>query len=153
MRLGFISAVNGAAVAVLLIIHWLAARKRPEGAFKGRRWLTILSELTLYVCAALMILPIGVRGWKFGFSSVLEMLIWAVLTAATPLACALLQAGKRSGKTGARFASALLPAALFALNGVLLRHGWLLGAAALFAACRFALLREHARSQPRSAEA
>ena len=147
MRLGFISAVNGAAAAVLLVIHWLAARKRPEDAVRSRRrWLTIVSELTLYVCAALMILPVGVRGWKFGFSSVLEMLLWAVLTAATPPACALLQAGTRTKKAGARWARALLPAALFAMNGVLLRHGWLLGAATLFAACRLAVLREHARS-------
>ena len=81
MSFGWINWINTAAVVCLILINVIVTRKGLSDSFSSKHMtVNILEQIGRYGCMALMILPIGVRNWKFGFGSVTEMLLWVCLT-------------------------------------------------------------------------
>ena len=70
-----------AAVVWLVLINIIVARKGLSDSFNSKHlFVNILEQIGRYSCMVLMIFPIFTSGWKFGFGSVAEMLIWICLT-------------------------------------------------------------------------
>ncbi len=94
--------------------------------------MNIIEQIGRYACIVLMWLPLFV--WEFGFLSVFEMLLYLVGNGALMTAYWLLFAKylKRKNKKLA-LALAVLPACIFLLSGLLLRHWLLVGFSVLFA--------------------
>ena len=81
MSFSWINWINMAAVVWLVLINIIVARKGLSDSFNSKHLIVnILEQIGRYSCMVLMILPIFTRGWKFGFGSVAEMLIWICLT-------------------------------------------------------------------------
>ena len=94
--------------------------------------MNLLEQVGRYACILLMWLPLLV--WEFGFASVAAMLLYfagnGALLAAYWIVFAIY--GKKKN-TGLAPALAILPACIFLLSGLLLRHWLLVGFACLFA--------------------
>lgn len=145
MRFNWINGINFAFVAYLILVNVIAARKGLCGDFSSRRaWINALEQLGRYGCMALMILPIFTPGWKFGFSSVTAMLVWFFANMLILAAYTLLWFIKSRAGRPALYGLAILPAALFLLSGVLLRHPLLIVFSLIFGAAHFAVTRENA---------
>ena len=133
MEFGWINAFGAIMVVLLLIPNIVYAVKN-----KGERnrcpnlFMNILEQTGRYACIVLMWLPLLV--WKFGFTSVFEMLLYIVGNAALLAAYWIVFAlyGKRKSP-GLAWALAILPVCIFLLSGILLRHWLLVGSAFLFA--------------------
>ena len=148
MSFSWINWVNGAAVAVLLLINGIAARKGLAGRFNSRYpSVNVLEQIGRYGCMILMILPVFVSGWKFGFGSVEEMVLWLGLTVLLLAIYSFLWSRKANGGAGVLYGLAIVPAVLFLLNGVLLRHPMLIAAALLFGVCHGIIVRENVGNQ------
>lgn len=77
MQFGWINWINLAAVVCLVFINMIAWRKGVAENFSSKYLVVnILEQIGRYGCMLFMFLPIFVKGWKFGFSSVAEMFIW-----------------------------------------------------------------------------
>ena len=98
MSFGWINWINMATVVCLILINIIAARKGMADSFDSK-YLTvnILEQIGRYGCMALMILPIFTKGWKFGFNSATEMIIWICLTILLLLIYTLLWIRKANG--------------------------------------------------------
>ena len=92
---------------------------------------------------ALMILPMFTRGWKFGFRFVTEMLVWVFFTILLLLIYSLLWVKKANGGVFVLYGLAFVPAVLFLLNGILLRHPALVAAALIFGVFHFLIVKEN----------
>ncbi len=92
---------------------------------------------------ALMILPMFTKGWKFGFRSVTEMLVWICLTILLLAIYSLLWIKKANGGVLVLYGLAFVPAVLFLLNGILFRHPALAVAAVVFGICHFLIVKEN----------
>ena len=92
---------------------------------------------------ALMILPIFTKDWKFGFRSVTEMLIWICATILLLAVYGLLWAKKADGGAAILYGLAIVPAVLFLLNGILLRHPALATASLVFGGSHFLIVKEN----------
>lgn len=144
MNFGWINWINAGAVACLVGINILAAHKGIAGSMASRHMLiNVLEQVGRYGCMALMIFPVAAEGWKFGFRSVGEMFLWLLGTAAALICYGGLWMQKRQGGRGALYGLALLPVCLFFMNGLLLRHGLLIGFSLLFGVCHVMILREN----------
>lgn len=133
MEFGWINAFGAVFVILLLIPNIVyAVKNRGERNRCPNLFMNILEQIGRYACIVLMWLPLLV--WKFGFASVFEMLLYivgnAILIGAYWIVFALFMKRKRPGLA---LALAILPACVFLLSGILLRHWLLVGFAVLFA--------------------
>lgn len=144
MRFGWINWINLAVVACLILINIIVAKKDHSDSFTSK-YLTvnILEQIGRYGCIALMIFPIGVRNWKFGFGSVMEMLLWVYLTILFLGIYIFLWLKKAKGGVSILYGLTIVPIVLFLLNGVLLRHLALVIVALVFGAFHFVIVKEN----------
>ena len=134
MEFGWIN-LWGAVVVVLMLIPNIlyALRNRDQRNLCTNKVMNILEQAGRYGCIAFMWLPLGV--WKFGFKSVGEMLLYLLGNGGLLLAYWIVFALYFKQRTpGRALALAILPACMFLLSGLLLRHWLLVGFALLFAA-------------------
>lgn len=133
MEFGWINLFGAGFVILLLIPNIVYALKnRGEKNLCDDRAMNLLEQIGRYGCIVLMWLPLLV--WKFGFMSVPEMLLYFAGNGALLLAYWLVFARYMKKKTARRaMALAILPACVFLLSGLLLRHWLLAGFALLFA--------------------
>ena len=133
-----------AAVVWLLLINVIAARKGLSDSFNSKHLIVnILEQIGRYGCMALMILPMFTRGWKFGFRSVTEMLVWICLNVLLLVIYSLLWVKKANGGAVVLYGLAFVPAVLFLLNGIILRHPALAVAALVFGVFHFLIVKEN----------
>lgn len=122
----------------------VAAGKGLADRFHSRYLIVnILEQIGRYGSMALMIFPVFTRGWKFGFRSVAEMLIWLCLTVLLLAVYSFLWGIKAKGGRGVLYALAIVPAVLFLLNGILLRHPALVAASLVFGISHFLIVKEN----------
>lgn len=144
MSFGWINWINIVVVACLILINIIAARKGQYNSFSSK-YLTvnILEQIGRYGCLALMILPIFVKDWKFGFGSVMEMLLWVCLSILLLGIYFFLWIKKANGGAGILYGLAIVPVILFLMNGILLRHPALVVAALVFGFFHFIIVKEN----------
>ena len=133
MEFGWINLFGAVIVALMLVPNIVyALRRRDQQNRCTSRFMNIVEQVGRYGSIALMWLPLFV--WKFGFGSVGEMLLYFVGNGALLLAYWLVFARYMKARTVRRaMALAILPACIFLLSGLLLRHWLLVGFALLFA--------------------
>lgn len=133
MEFGWINLFGGVIVLLMLIPNIIYALKnRDEQNLCANRVMNTMEQAGRYGCIALMWFPLLV--WKFGFKSVPEMLLYFVGNGALLLAYWLVFARYMKARTVRRaMALAILPACIFLLSGLLLRHWLLVGFGLLFA--------------------
>ena len=147
MSFNWINWINVLAVACLILINVIVSRKGLSDSFNSKHLIiNILEQIGRYGCMALMILPIFTRGWKFSFASVAEMLIWLSLTILLLIIYSFLWVKKGNGKVEILYALAVVPAILFLLNGILLRHPALVVVSLVFGIFHFIIIKENAMS-------
>lgn len=133
MEFGWINLFGAGIVIILLIPNIVyAIKNKTEKNLCANRWLNIIEQIGRYGCIVLMWLPLAVG--QFGFSSVLEMLIYLLGNGVLLVVYWLVFAQYLKKKNGrcARIL-AVLPACIFLLSGLLLRHWLLVGFSILFA--------------------
>lgn len=132
MRFGWIN-VFGAAIVILLLIPNIiyAIRNKDEKNLCTNRFMNAIEQVGRYACIVLMWLPLLV--WEFGFASVFEMILYMMGNAVLLIAYWIVFARYMKRKN-AKLALilAILPACIFLLSGLLLRHWLLVGFAVLF---------------------
>ena len=144
MSFNWINWINMAAVVWLILINVIVARKGLSDSFNSKNLIVnIFEQIGRYACMALMILPMFTRGWKFGFRFVTEMLVWICLTILLLLIYTLLWVKKAYGGVFVLYGLAFVPAVLFLLNGILLRHPALVVAALVFGVFHFLIVKEN----------
>ena len=133
MEFGWIN-VFGAVIVVLMLIPNIvyAIKNKGEKNLCANRFMNIVEQVGRYACIALMCLPLLV--WKFGFASVLDMMLYmtcnGLLLAAYWITFAFYMK-RRSVRLA--LVLAVLPACIFLLSGILLQHWLLAGFAVVFA--------------------
>ncbi len=133
MDLGWIN-IFGAMIVVLMLIPniFYAIKNRDERNLCANRFMNVTEQIGRYACIVLMWLPVLV--WKFGFASVLEMALYLVCNGMLLIAYWITFALYMRHKTARRaLVLAILPACIFLISGVLLRHWLLVVSAVLFA--------------------
>lgn len=133
MAFGWINGFGAGFVILLLIPNIIYAVKHRDGKnLCTNRFMNVLEQIGRYACIVLMWLPLLI--WKFGFGSVTEMILYLAGNGVLLAAYWLVFARYCKAKTARRARTlAVLPACIFLLSGVLLRHWLLAGAAVLFA--------------------
>lgn len=131
MEFGWINLFGGVIVVLILIPNIIYALKKRDDQENAKipKILLVCEQVGRYGCMILMWLPLLV--WKFGFASAEEFIAYLLLNGGLILAYWLIwlvYAKKATLKTG--MALAIIPAVIFLISGVLLRH-WLLTAAAV----------------------
>ena len=133
MEFGWIN-VFGAVIVVLLLIPNIvyAIKNKGEKNFCANRFMNIVEQVGRYACIVLMWIPLLV--WKFGFASVLDMMLYmacnGLLLAAYWIAFAFYMK-RRTVRLA--IVLAVLPSCIFLLSGILLQHWLLVAFAILFA--------------------
>ena len=133
MKFGWIN-LFGAVIVVLMLVPNIvyAIKNKGEQNRCTNRFMNVIEQIGRYACIVLMWLPLLV--WKFGFAGVGEMLLYfagnGILLAAYWVVYFIYFKKK---KIGLALSLAVLPACIFLLSGILLRHWLLVGFAALFA--------------------
>lgn len=133
MEFGWIN-LFGAVIVILMLVPNVvyALKHKGEKNLCTNRLMNAAEQIGRYACIILMWLPLLV--WKFGFAGVCEMVLYltgnAALLAAYWIAFAVYM--KRKSR-GLALALAAIPACIFLLSGILLRHWLLAGFAVLFA--------------------
>ena len=133
MEFGWIN-VFGAVIVVLLLIPNIvyAIKSKGEKNLCANRFMNIVEQVGRYACIVLMWLPLLV--WKFGFASVLDMMLYmacnGLLLAAYWIAFAFYMK-RRTVRLA--IVLAVLPSCIFLLSGILLQHWLLVAFAILFA--------------------
>ena len=133
MRFGWINLFGACAVVLLLIPNVVyAVKHKGEKNRCTNQIMNAAEQLGRYGCIVLMWLPLAV--WKFGFAGEADMLAYLAGNGALLIAYWIVFAAHLRRRTARRaMALAVLPACLFLLSGLTLRH-WLLAAfAVLFA--------------------
>lgn len=144
MGFSWINWINLAAVGWLVLVCAVAAGKGLADRFHSRYLIVnILEQIGRYGSMALMIFPVFTRGWKFGFRSVAEMLVWLCATVLLLVIYSFLWVKKAKGGGGVLYGLALVPAVLFLLNGILLRHPALVVASLVFGISHFLIVKEN----------
>ena len=96
MSFNWINWINMAAVMWIILINVIVARKGLSDSFNSKQMIVnIFEQIGRYGCMALMIFPMFTRGWKFGFRSVTEMLVWICLNVLLLVIYSLLWVKKR----------------------------------------------------------
>ena len=133
MEFGWIN-VFGAVIVVLMLIPNIvyALKNKGEKNLCANRFMNVVEQIGRYACIVLMWLPLLV--WKFGFASVLDMMLYmacnGLLLAAYWIAFAFYMK-RRTVRLA--IVLAVLPSCIFLLSGILLQHWLLVAFAILFA--------------------
>ena len=133
MEFGWIN-VFGAVIVVLMLIPNIvyAIKNKGEKNLCTNRFMNVVEQVGRYACIVLMWLPLLV--WKFGFASVLDMMLYmacnGLLLAAYWIAFAFYMK-RRTVRLA--IVLAVLPSCIFLLSGILLQHWLLVAFAILFA--------------------
>lgn len=144
MGFSWINWINLAAVGWLVLVWAVAAGKGRADRFHSRYLIVnILEQIGRYGSMALMIFPVFTRGWKFGFRSVAEIAHLAMLNGLAAGGLQLPLGQKSEGGGGVLYGLAIVPAVLFLLNGILLRHPALVAAALVFGISHFLIVKEN----------
>ncbi len=143
MEFGWINALGGGIVVLMLIPNLLFALRRPGGAIGAPTpLLNVLEQVGRYACMALMVLPLGT--WKFGFPSLGAMLAYLAGNAALLAAYYGFWVLYFRQETRRRaLALALIPAGIFLLSGLTLGHWPLILAALVFGPAHTAIIRKN----------
>ena len=133
MEFGWINLFGAIIVAIILIPNIIyAIKNKDEKNLCKNKAMNIIEQTGRYACIILMWLPLFVR--KFGFASVFEMLLYFIGNGALLFVYLFVFALYFGKKTNGRaMILAVLPACIFLLSGLLLRHWLLAGFAILFA--------------------
>lgn len=133
MEFGWINLFGAIIVAIILIPNIIyAIKNKDEKNVCTNKAMNIIEQTGRYACIILMWLPLFVR--KFGFTSVFEMLLYFIGNGALLFVYLFVFALYFGKKTNGRaMILAVLPACIFLLSGLLLRHWLLAGFAILFA--------------------
>ena len=132
MQFGWIN-IFGAVFVILMLIPNIvyAIKNKSEKNLCPDQFMNFIEQLGRYACIVLMWLPLLV--WKFGFASVSEMVLYTtgngILLIAYWIVFAIYMKRKAPGLA---ITLAILPACIFLLSGILLRHWLLVGFAVLF---------------------
>ena len=144
MSFNWINWINLLVVVCLVLINVIVTRKGLSGGFSSKHLIVnVFEQIGRYGCMALMILPIFTRGWEFGFTSVMELLIWISLTILLLVIYSFLWVKKANGGLGFLYALAIVPVILFLVNGILLRHPILVVASLIFGTFHFIIIKEN----------
>ena len=144
MDFNWINWGNLAVVAYLITINMIAAKKGVSERFCSKYTaINIFEQIGRYGSMAFMILPVYTKGWKFGFVSVMEMFVWVGITVLLLAIYGLLWMKKPAGGTEILYGLAIVPATLFLLNGILLRHVALVAVSLIFGVFHFAIVKEN----------
>ena len=133
MEFGWIN-VFGAVIVVLMLIPNIvyAIKNKGEKNLCANRFMNIVEQVGRYACIVLMWMPLLV--WKFGFASVLDLMLYmacnGLLLAAYWIAFAFYMK-RRTVRLA--IVLAVLPSCIFLLSGILLQHWLLVAFAILFA--------------------
>lgn len=133
MKFGWIN-LFGAVIVILMLIPNIvyAVKNKDEKNNCTNQFMNVIEQIGRYSCIVLMWLPLLV--WKFGFPSVFEMILYlfgnGCLLVAYGIAFALYMKKKTPSLA---LILAVLPACIFLLSGLTLRHWLLVGFAVLFA--------------------
>ena len=133
MEFGWIN-VFGAVIVVLMLIPNIvyALKNKGEKNLCANRFMNIVEQVGRYACIVLMWLPLLV--WKFGFASVLDMMLYMACNGLFLVAYWIAFAVYMKQKTvQLALVLAVLPACIFLLSGILLQHWLLAGFAVVFA--------------------
>lgn len=144
MEFGWIN-VFGAVIVILMMVPNIiyALRNKDDKNLCTNRFMNTIEQIGRYACIILMWLPLLV--WKFGFPSVLAMILYLVGNGCLLAAYWVIFAYYLKRKTALRALTlAVLPACVFLLSGLLLRHWLLTGFALLFAVGHIYVTRENA---------
>lgn len=133
MEFGWINLFGGIIVLLMLIPNIVYALKnREERNLCTNRVMNVVEQAGRYGCIVWMWLPLLV--WKFGFRSASEMLLYFLGNGVLLVAYWLVFARYMRKKTAkGALVLAILPACIFLLSGLLLRHWLLVGFGLLFA--------------------
>ncbi len=133
MEFGWIN-LFGAAIVILLLIPNViyAVKNRGEKNRCKNVFMNVLEQIGRFACIILMWLPLLV--WSFGFPSAEEMTIYLIGNGALLIAYYVVFVRYMKQKTKNRTLTlAILPACIFLLSGLLLRHWLLAGFSVVFA--------------------
>lgn len=133
MEFGWINLFGAAFVILMLVPNIVyAIKNKGEKNLCTNRFMNVIEQIGRYACIVLMWLPLLV--WKFGFASVFEMILYIAGNGMLLTAYWISFAVYMKRKTPARSLTlAIIPACIFLLSGILLRHWLLAGFAVLFA--------------------
>lgn len=144
MTFGWINGINAVAVIWLVVVNMVVAKRGIAGSMKSSRPLiNVFEQVGRYACMAFMLFPIATYGWEFGFRTVAEMFLWLGATMVLLVVYTFLWTRKKSGGRAVLYGLAIVPACLFLINGVLLRHWLLLVFSVLFGICHLLIVREN----------
>ena len=146
MKFGWIN-VFGAVIVILMLIPNIiyALKNKDEKNNCANQFMNVIEQIGRYACIVLMWLPLLV--WKFGFSSVFELLLYLVGNGCLLAAYWFVYAGYLKRKTWKRaLALAVLPTCIFLISGLLLRHWLLAGFAVLFGIGHIYVTQKNVRS-------
>lgn len=144
MDFNWINVGNLVVIMCLIAINVIAVRKKVSESFCSKYpVINIFEQIGRYGSMAFMIFPAFTKGWKFGFMSVMEMLIWMCSTVLLLAIYGLLWIKKSSGGVGILYELAIVPVILFLLNGILLRHVALVAASLIFGVFHFTIIKEN----------
>lgn len=133
MEFGWIN-VFGAVIVIFLMVPNVvyAIRNKDEKNLCTNQYMNVMEQIGRYACIVLMWFPLLV--WKFSFASAFEMLVYlagnGVLLVAYWIVFAQYLKERNTSRT---LILAVLPACIFSLSGLLLRHWLLVGFSLLFA--------------------
>ena len=133
MKFGWINIFAAATVILMLIPNIVyGVKNKDEKNLCKNKLMNAVEQAGRYGCIIMMWLPLFV--WEFGFASVTHMIIYAAGNAALLAAYLIVYALCFKKRTARRaLALAILPACIFLLSGIILRHWLLVCFAVLFA--------------------
>lgn len=145
MNFGWINLVNAVMLILLLLPNVAAAvrHKMPNGHSESRG-LNIAEQVGRYGCMIWMVIPLLVKNGEFGFSSVVTMELWIVLSALCLLAYYIgwIRLFKKGESLAVNLALAIWPSLLFIINGILLHHVLLAACGLIFGVSHVMITRE-----------
>ena len=143
MKFGWLNILNALTVAYLTLVSFIAAKKGVSESFKSEKKLLNILELVGRLGSMLfMVVPLT-PGLMFTFHSGAGMLLWFLMLGMVPTVYAVLWIMKPHTGDGTLYALAILPTALFLVNGFVLLHPALIVSAAIFGYAHITILREN----------
>ena len=141
MSFGWINAVNAVFVVLLILISVIGQKKSGLPPMQSKHTLMNAGEqVGRYACMALLIVPL-LPGWEFGFPSSTAMVMWLILPPLLLVCYAILWTQTKRGSR-VLYGLAIVPAVLFLVCSLLLRHWALVAAALLFGVTHALIVRE-----------
>ena len=133
MKFGWINLFGAVIVIIMLMPNIIyAVRNKNQKNLCKNKFMNLIEQVGRYACIVLMWLPLLV--WEFGFAGVTEMIIYLAgngIMLAVYITVFIFYLNKKTGKRA--MILAVLPACIFLLSGILLRHWLLVGFAVVFA--------------------